>query len=140
MILPYVLLLFGAIVFVTAAAFLIISIGFRRSNISKTNGFLERTNRKQNVYIGGKTGKRYKSWLDYTYVYRVDGKQYTVSGGTPGKPDQLKTTVTVIYQKKHPGFSYIKGITFPIQPVIAVLLFVFSSVFFIPGIILLISA
>lgn len=54
MILPYVLLLFGTIAFVTAAVFFMISIGFRRSNVSKANGYLERTNRKQNVYIGGK--------------------------------------------------------------------------------------
>ena len=140
MILPYVFLLLGAISFASAFTFLMIAIGFRRSTTSKTNGFLERTNRKQNVYIGGISGKWYKSWLDYTYVYRVDDKQYTVSGGLPGKPEKMKTAVTVIYQKKHPNFSYIQGITFPIQPIIAVMLFVVSSAFFIPGIILLISS
>ena len=140
MILPYVFLLLGAISFSLAFIFLMIAIGFRHSTTSKTNGYLERINRKQNVYIGGISGRWYKSWLDYTYIYRVDGKQYTVSSGTPGKPNNMKTVVAVIYQKKHPDFSYIKGITFPVQPIIAVMLFVVSSLFLIPGIILLISS
>ena len=140
MILAYAFCFLGVITLVLSLVFAVISIGFRRSNTSITKGYLKKTNHRRNVYVGGKSGRWYKNWLDYSYSYRVDDKQYTVSGGIPGKPDNIKSSVTVIYQKNHPDLSYIQDLTFPIQAVIAVLLFVVSSGFLIPGIILLIDS
>ncbi len=139
MILPYVFCFFGICFLIAAVILTVISAGFRRSNTLQTIGYLEKTNTQHNVYIGGKTGRWYKNWTDYSYVYRVDGKKYTLSNGAPGKQDNLKNTVTVVYQIKHPKYAYIKDLTFPIQPVFAALLFFMSACLLVPGIVLLTS-
>jgi hypothetical protein len=61
--------------------------------------------------------------LEYVYVYRVNGTEYRISGGIPGTKGSMNSSVDIIYQKSNPKLAYIKKLTFPIQPIIAILLF-----------------
>ncbi|MBQ3490049.1 MAG: hypothetical protein IJA86_05635 [Clostridia bacterium] len=118
----YAAIVIGAVIFLMDLYFLFISLRFRKTRCEKCKGYLENTIQYKNVWRGGKTGKFYKRFIDYTYVYRVNGKQYYISSGNPGEKENPARVVDVIYQKNHPEFAYIKGLTFPDQPVVAAIL------------------
>ena len=120
--LGYGLLFFGILIFVLNLYFFFISCGFRKNQCKKCKGFLRNTIQHENIYVGMKGGRFYKHFLDYLYVYRVNGKEYSISGGVPGTKRNIRPAVEIIYQKKNPKYAYVRGLTFPIQPVIAFLL------------------
>ena len=118
----YVVIGIGGIIFLIDLYFLFVSLGFRKNNVKKCKGYLENTIQYHDVWRGGKSGRFYKHFIDCTYVYRVDGKPYYISDGNPGTKGERKRVVDVIYQKNHPEFSYMKGLTFPEQPIVAAVL------------------
>ena len=118
----YVTVAVGIFLFLLDLYFLLISLGFRKTLCEKCKGYLTDTMQYKDVYRGGKSGRFYKRFIEYAYVYRVDGKQYSVSGGNSGTKGNLPRTVDVIYQKNHPEFAYIKDLTFPEQPIVAAML------------------
>ena len=118
----YVTVAVGIFLFLLDLYFLLISLGFRKTLCEKCKGYLTDTMQYKDVYRGGKSGRFYKRFIEYAYVYRVDGKQYSVSGGNSGTKGNLPRTVDVIYQKNHPEFASIKDLTFPEQPIVAAML------------------
>ena len=85
-------------------------------------GYLIDSVQYKDKYVGGKAGRFYKRYLDYTYRYKVNGKDYTVSGGVPGTNANMNSVVDVIYQKNNPKYAYIHKLTIPMQPIIVALL------------------
>ena len=114
-----------------------ISLGFRKNNCNKCKGYLASTSQYRNHYVGGKAGRFYKHYLEYVYVYRVNGTEYRISGGVPGVKSNMSQVVDIVYQKKNPKLAYIHRLTSPIQPIIALLLFPLCVVLVICGIILI---
>ena len=135
-ILNYILLSLGTITLVISIWFLKITVGFRKNNTGHTSGYLENTKHSNNVYSGGKAGRWYKNWVDFCYSYTVNGKQYKIEHGLPGKPNNLPNVVKIVYQKNKPKYSYIKELTVPIYPIIAILLGILSILYLIPGLFL----
>ncbi len=119
----YVTLFFGAIIFLLDLYLVYISLGFRKTHCKKCKGYLIKTLQHKDVYVGGKSGKFYKRYLEYTYVYQVNEKEYRIFGGVPGIKSNISHVVDIRYQKKNPRFAYIYRLTFPIQPILALLLF-----------------
>jgi hypothetical protein len=125
----------GAIIFLLDLYLFFASLGYRKKNCRKCKGYLEDTTQLKNVYIGGKASRFYKRWLEYTYVYSVDGKQYRVSGGVPGVRNNVKNIVDIIYQTKNPKRAYIDRLTFPLlEPVFFFILLPLWIIFVICGI------
>lgn len=125
----------GVVMMILSMRFLYISLHFLKSKTSQTLGFLASSEHKRNVYKGGKAGRFYKDWMEYSYNYRVNGKEYEISCSNSGKPANIARVVTVTYQTKRPKYAYIKGLTFPLQPVASAVLFVFAAVFIICGVV-----
>ena len=98
------------------------SLGYRRHLCGKCKGYLWETKQLKNVYIGRKYAGFYKRYIEYVYVYRVDGKEYFIDGSGPGTKNGLRNCVDIIYQKKKPQRAYISDMTFPIESVYACLL------------------
>ena len=120
--LGHVALFVGMIIFLADVYFVFVSIRFRKSQCKRCRGYLVNTVQRKNHYSGGKAGRIYKNYSDYDYVYRVDGKEYHICGGVPGVKGNISRVVDIVYQKKNPKLAYIHRLTFPIQPIIAVLL------------------
>ena len=135
--LGHVVLFVGIILSLAEIYFIFISIGFRKKQCKRCRGYLINTIQHKNHYSGGKCGRFYKSYLDYDYIYRVNGKEYHISGGVPGVKSNISQVVDIVYQKKNPKFAYIHRFTFPIQPIIALLLFPLCVMFVICGIFLI---
>ena len=112
--------------------------GFRKDNIKKVNGYLQSTKSEKNVYKGGKVGRWHKNWVNFVYSYNVNGKIHTVSGGVSGTKQNLKTAVSVVYQKRHPERAYIKGLTIPMNIIYAVASLIVAIVSIVPSILYLI--
>ena len=136
--LGYVTILVGSVLFFLDVYFIYISLCFRKNKCAKCNGYLESTNQHKNRYVGGKSGRFYKHYLDYIYVYRVNGTEYRISGGVSGTKGNLRSAVDIIYQKNNPKLAYISKLTLPIQPIIAILLFPLWAMIVICGIFLII--
>ena len=115
----YIVLFVGIIIFLFDLYFAFISFGFFKKGCKKCKGYLVHTVRRKNIY---KRRFFYKNYLNFVYVYCVNGKEYHISEGVPGKKSNIGSVVDVIYQKKNPKFAYIRNLTFPNQPIIAVLL------------------
>ena len=127
-------LIVGIVLLLFAIHNLIVFIGFRKSNIENTNGYLTETIGEKNVYKGGRNGRWHKNWVNYFYSYRVNGISYIIEGGCSGTKQGLRTSVKIIYQKKHPKRAYIKGMTIPMNIIYAIALFVIASMSLIPSI------
>ena len=119
------------------AYLIILSAGFRKKQCAKCKGYLANTIQHKNYYSGGAGGKFYEHYLDYDYVYRVNGKEYHISGGVHGVRSNISQVVDIVYQKKNPKLAYIHRLTFPIQPIIALLLSPLCVMFVICGILLI---
>lgn len=115
-------LLIGISIFLIDMYLLFVSIGFRKKNCCKCKGYLIDSVQYKDKYVGGKAGRFYKRYLDYTYRYKVNGKDYTVSGGVPGTKANMNSVVNIIYQKSNPKYAYIHNLTIPMQPIIVALL------------------
>ena len=135
--LGYVALFVGIVIFFFDVYFIFLSAGFRKKHCAKCKGYLVNTIQHKNYYSGGKAGKFYKRYLDYDYVYRVNRKEYHISGGVSGVKSNMSQVVDIVYQKKNPKLAYIHRLTFPIQPIIALLLFPLCVMLVICGIILI---
>ena len=118
----YVLIGLGVTVLFVDIYFVWIVWGFRKNNIRTCKGYLVNTLQYRDVYVGGKAGRFYKHYLDYEYVYRVNGKEYRISGGVPGAKADLRQSVDIVYQKHKPQRAYIRGLTIPHQLVTALLM------------------
>ena len=118
----YMTMTIGIFLFFLNLHFFLISLNFRKNRCEKCKGYLTDITQYKDVYRGGKSGQFYKRFIDYAYVYRVNGKQYSVTGGNQWGKGDLPRTVDIIYQKNHPAFAYIKGMTFPEQPIVAIML------------------
>ncbi len=118
----YILLIVGIIIFIIDVYLFFISLNFAKKRCGKCKGFLLNTVQQKNVYVGGKSGRFYKHYLNYVYIYRVNGKEYRISGGVSGTKDNISSTADVIYQKNNPKFAYIKNLTLPIQPILALII------------------
>lgn len=134
----YVVMAISLSVFVAETYLIYISLGFRKSKRAKCKGYLNTTTQYRNKYVGRKSGRFYKHYIDYIYTYTVDGKTYRISGGAPGIKNNLRQTVDVIYNKKHPRFSYADKVTFPLPIFAAVFLFPVSAFFLVSSIIIFI--
>ena len=111
------------------------SLGFRRHLCGKCKGYLKNTIQLKNVYLpSGSFARFYKRYIEYVYVYRVDGKEYFVDGGVPGTKNVLRNCVDVIYQKKKPQRAYISDLYGPIEGSYACLLCPVWLLFIICGI------
>ncbi|MBQ8418742.1 MAG: hypothetical protein IJY37_00120 [Clostridia bacterium] len=57
---------------------------------------------------GGKmaTGRFHKHWTESVYVYRVDGKPYTIRDSAPGRPSEMTKMTKVVYQVSNPKRAY----------------------------------
>ena len=105
---------------------LYVSIGYRRSNLSKIRGYREKVTHRKNYYRGKHF---YKNYCEYLYVYRVNGKEYFKDGSFSGKPDGAPNTVTIKYQKNNPKHSYIYRMGIPMEPILCVMVFILALVF-----------
>ena len=94
-------------------------LGYRRHLCGKCKGYLKEIKQLKDVYIGLRTGRFYKRYIDYAYVYRVDGKEYFIDGGVPGTKNGLRNCVDIIYQKKKPQRAYISDLYGPIEGSVA---------------------
>ena len=119
----YVAICVGIALFFLDVYLVYISLGFRKNKCNKCKGYLASTSQYRNHYAGGKAGRFYKHYLEYVYVYRVNGTEYRIFGGIPGTKENMNSSVDIIYQKRNPKLAYIKKLTFPIQPIVAILLF-----------------
>lgn len=115
-------MLFPAFCFALGSALLTLSvwmfsmhIGFRGSRAASTTGWLKASDHRKNVYSGGKAGRFYKHWTDCVYVYRVDGREYSVSVGAPGVPGDFSGCARIVYQKKHPQRAYVASLSQPVH-------------------------
>ena len=118
----YLVLTVFLIIFLIDLYFTVVSLGYRKKYCAKCKGYLLNTQQRRDVYIGGATGRFYKHYLDYKYTYKINGKTYEISDGTPGTKKNIPYCVDIIYQKKNPKFAYIKNLTIPFEPVIAFIL------------------
>ena len=99
------------------------ALGFRRHLCGKCKGYLKNTIQLKNVYLpSGSFARFYKRYIEYVYVYRVDGKEYLLDGGNPGTKKVLRNSVDIIYQKRKPERAYISDMTFPVESIYACLL------------------
>lgn len=119
----YDTILAGSILFFLEVYFIYISLGFRKNKCAICKGFLVSTKQYKNIYVGGKTGRFYKRYLDFEYEYRVNGKEYHISGSGLGTKGNLRSAVDITYQKNNPKHAYINKLTLPIQPIVAIVLF-----------------
>ncbi len=108
----YVALLIGVIIFGIDLYYAFVLLGLRKRKRGKCKGYLHKTVQNKNVYVGRSLGRFYKRYIDYTYAYRINGKEYYVSGGAPGVKGNLCQTVDVIYHKKNPKIAYIYNLQF----------------------------
>lgn len=113
---------------------LIIALGYRRHLCGKCKGYLKETKQLHNVYRGGKHGRFYKNYIDYAYVYRVNGKEYFITDSKSGTKNNLRYTVDIVYQKKHPNRAYIDGLYFNFEASVALLLCPVWIIFIVCGI------
>lgn len=109
----------GVLIFLLDAYFVYVSVGFGEKHCLKCKGYLNRTTQHKNKYVGNLTGRIHKNFVNYEYSYTVNGKTYHISGGVPGKENDLSRVVDITYQKRNPRYSYVKNLTFPIQPAVA---------------------
>ena len=108
---------------------------YRPPHSAKCRGYL----RNQQYFKEKRIAKQaVKDWVDYVYAYTVDGRTYFLKDGMHGKNESIPKTVTVIYQKKHPQRAYIERMTFPHEPVFAVLAGLFAVLFLVGGILMMI--
>ena len=136
--LGYIAIFVGIVLFFLDVYFIYIALSFRKNKCNQCKGYLASTNQHKNHYVGGKSGRFYRHYLDYVYVYRVNGKEYRISGGVPGTKGNIRSAVDIIYQKNNPQFAYIDKLTFPVQPIIAILLFPLWAMIVICGIFLIV--
>ena len=78
----YIVLFVGIIIFLFDLYFAFISFGFFKKGCKKCKGYLVHTVRRKNIY---KRRFFYKNYLNFVYVYCVNGKEYHISEGVPGK-------------------------------------------------------
>ena len=112
---------------------------FKPEYCSKCKGFL----RSEQYFKKRKVGSRYsdqytKDWIDSSYAYKVDGKEYCVDGGAHGKKGSSPCTATIVYQTKNPKRAYVKlkRSSPPQYWVISIFTFPFSVLFLICGILM----
>ncbi len=76
----------------------------------KCKGVLRRQEHIRNAVLGRHFFSKtiVKNYLKFVYVYQVDGKEYLIDSGLPGKKGDLPTVVDVVYQTKKPQRAYIK--------------------------------
>ncbi len=118
----YTVVFVGIMLFLLDIYFVYVTLGFRKNKCNKCKGYLSTITQHKNHYVGGKAGRLYDNYLNYVYVYRINGKEYRISGGIPGTKGNISSSVDIIYQKKNPKLAYINKFTFPIQPIVAILL------------------
>lgn len=130
----YVSLFLGIVLFLYEVYLLIVTVGYGKKRCAKCKGYLRKTMHYKDKYIGRFVGRFYKHYTDYVYEYTVNGKKYEIFGGFPGTKNNLNNTVDIIYQQKNPKHAYIHKITFPIQPLIMILLLPLCALFISCGI------
>ena len=83
-------------------------LGFRKSNLIRVTGYLEKTEQSKHVFLGHPfSGKWHKHWTICTYVYRVNGQPYSICCGMPGQRNDVPKKVTVTVQKHAPKYAKI---------------------------------
>ena len=125
--LEYVFILFGVIILIGDIYFGYLSFLLHFGKHGTCTGYLQTTQREKNKIVRRRI---YKDYLNYSYVYRVNGIAYTRSGGTPGKGNILPRTVTIIYVSKKPELAYIKNLTTPTQTIIFFMLLPLTLLWF----------
>ena len=121
-ILGYIKLFVGFVLVLSEIYLIFISVGFRKKHCKRCKGYLVNTIQRKNCYIGP-FSRFYKHYIEYDYEYRVNGKEYHTSGSGPGVKSNLRQVVDIVYQKNNPKLAYIHRLTFPMQPIIAIILF-----------------
>ena len=108
---------------------------YRPPHSAKCHGYLRNRQYSKEKWV---VKRKVKDWVDYAYTYTVDGELYFIEDGVPGKNENIPKTVTVVYQKKHPEWAYIENMTFPSEPVFAVLAGLFALLFLVGGAVMMI--
>ena len=85
-----------------------VAVGYRKSNVRTATCYLTNHSYKKNVYL--KQG-HFAYWTNFTYSYRVEGREYFVHGAKPIHPNELPKNTKVVYQKTEPKRSYIPDMT-----------------------------
>ena len=80
-------------------------LGFRNGKTDVVYGELVKTEYRKNVYKRGRGW--YKHYTNFAYKYKVDGKEYLVSGSDPLRPHNLSRIEKIVYQTKYPKRAYI---------------------------------
>ena len=118
-ILEWLFLLLALLLLAQAIWELVISLRYRKGRALRTNAYLEKTEYTPKINCHSRTGLYVRCQTKARYVYRVEGKQYSIErvfdNVTPG---ELKRTVKVIYQPWHPSRAYLEKLTSPSEPVI----------------------
>lgn len=113
----FVLLGAAFLLFLQSVWALIVSIGYKKSEIVREYAYLERTKYTPNVNTHDRRGNSVYCYTKAWYSYTADGKEYSITDVFYNtKPSELQKAVKVIYQKKRPGSGYLQKITLPHEP------------------------
>ena len=129
-------LLVSVVIFAVEVWLLYVSLHFRSKHCGKCKGYLHQQKHTKDAKVGLYSTRYIKNLLEFVYAYRVNGVEYRIESSTEGKHGDIPMMVDVVYQIKNPKRAYIKTdkLTFPIQPVVCVILFPFFVLFLLCGI------
>ena len=133
----FAIIFIGIVLISISTYFIIISIGYRKSNIKLTYGYKKEFEHLRNAYVGMKSGRFYKNWTNVIYTYTVKSKVYEARIGAGFKPNGFPGSVKIVYQKNNPKRSYIKNMNFPYEWVLGGLLFLVTTAYLIVALIVL---
>lgn len=118
-ILGWLFLLLALLLLAQAIWALVISLRYQKGRALRTNAYLEKTTYTPKINCRNRSGLYVRCQTKARYVYRVEGKQYSIERVFDNvKPGELRRTVKVIYQPRHPSRAYLEKLTFPTEPVI----------------------
>ena len=128
-------LLISAVILAVEVWLLYVSLHYRSKHCETCKGYLKQQKYTKNAKVGLHATRNISNLLEFEYTYRVDGQSYHINGSTGGKHGDLPISVDVVYQRKRPQRAYIKTyyLTFPMYPVVCVILLPFFLLFLIGG-------
>ena len=101
-ILGWTLLLLALLLLSQAIWALVISLRYRKGRALRTNAYLAKTEYTPKINYHSRTGLYVRCQTKARYVYRVEGKQYSIERVFDNvKPGELRRTAKVIYPVQH---------------------------------------
>jgi len=132
-----IMIVLGILLFAVDIYLFIVSLEFRSSKCCKCKGYLQNQRHLKNkkVHRGRyRDPVIWKDYLEFSYVYRVENKEYTINYHKNGKYGDIPNIVTVHYSKNKPESAYIPNLTFLVEPLLCGLLFPFWVLLIVCGI------